>query len=615
MCNLRRWCRARDSSEKGSEGQQPDRGNMAIWARRARSSSKLVNPVVFRLGPVTCAARKALSGFYLSLDKRKSSARAPRSHAGRMVRAISLVSPMRPLCLAAAVVLGAAPAAWADVALMAGQRAVPLRGDFNSVPVLHSNQPEEVVGPGILVSTAKGSAKAETGEVLRNAEYTFNGDFGIHAHHKYYPKDKARLGTARSRGTLTIAAIAINPGNEDVELILDRGSVKNSFQAPYKANGLMGVKPQGHRPWNAGPGDATSVQMLRGNLDRELPERVIIPARSRIVLFTTKLPARGIANALVKGKSSGPFQMAVVAAEDPRTDSDLLAVLDAGRLADGRVYLDKVDKIVRREVFSRVAGVAIGDRYQANVVHDLRHFPLHVPLTTTNRHHFGTGENQVNTLASRMRDSSLDNVGTYGVRYDIDLDLVGDGMHRLMLSHPTFSGKQFTAFRGTIGISEGESYEEVHVGMRSGQSLELKSLQLRPDQSRKVRVSLVYPADATPGHLLSVVPDRQLASLRQKETLMETARQTAASLPMDVTPPPQPGEPQLKKNPLEVLHKTAGSGEQGQPVTAVAPEPTAPPAVDPSAPPVLPQGNWPPGAPAMVDPTRTVKLMRNWLAR
>ena len=78
------------------------------------------------------------------------------------------MSPMRTLCLAAAaVVLGAAPAAWADVALMAGQRAIPLKGQFNAVPVLHSNQPEEVVGPGILVSTASGSAKAETGEVLR----------------------------------------------------------------------------------------------------------------------------------------------------------------------------------------------------------------------------------------------------------------------------------------------------------------------------------------------------------------------------------------------------------------------------------------------------------------
>lgn len=533
-----------------------------------------------------------------------------------MVRAVSLVSPMRPLCLAAAaVVLGAAPAAWADVALMAGQRAIPLKGQFNAVPVLHSNQPEEVVGPGILVSTAPGSAKAETGEVLRNAEYTFNGDFGIHAHHKYYPKDRARLGSARQRGTLTIAAIAINPGNEDVELSLDRGSVQNSFQAPYKANGLMGVKAQGHRPWNAGPGDATSVQMLRGNLDRDLPERVVIPAKSRIVLFSTTLPARGIANALIKGRSSGPFQMAVVAAEDPRTDSDLMAVLDSNKLADGRVYLDKVEKIVRREVFSRVAGVAIGDRFQANVVHDLRHFPLHVPLTTTSRHHFGTGENQVNRLASRMRDSSLDNVGTYGVRYDIDLDLKGEGMHRLMLSHPTFAGKQFTAFRGTIGISVGDAYEEVHVGMRSGQSLELKTLHLDAERPRKVRVSLVYPADATPGHLLSVVPDSQVASLRQKESLMETARQTAAAAPMAVTAPPAPGEAQLKTNPVGALQKTAPQVDKEQPVTALAGEPPAPPALEPSAPPVLPQGAWPPGAPAMVDPTRTIKLMRNWLTR
>mgnify|MGYP003341858312 CR=1 FL=1 len=35
------------------------------------------------------------------------------------------------------------------VALMEGQRAVPLRGRFNTVPVLHSNQPEEVEGPEI----------------------------------------------------------------------------------------------------------------------------------------------------------------------------------------------------------------------------------------------------------------------------------------------------------------------------------------------------------------------------------------------------------------------------------------------------------------------------------
>ena len=46
------------------------------------------------------------------------------------------------------------------VALMAGQRARALNGRFNNVPVLHSNQPEIVTGPGILVDTAKGAAIA-----------------------------------------------------------------------------------------------------------------------------------------------------------------------------------------------------------------------------------------------------------------------------------------------------------------------------------------------------------------------------------------------------------------------------------------------------------------------
>jgi hypothetical protein len=39
-----------------------------------------------------------------------------------------------------------------------------------------------------------------------------------------------------------------------------------------------------------------------------------------------------------------------------------------------------------------------------------------------------------------------------------------------------------------------------------------------------VKVSLVYPADATPGHLLSVVPDQQLAQLRQREELLAAAQ-------------------------------------------------------------------------------------------
>jgi len=102
---------------------------------------------------------------------------------------------MRPLMLAlVGTVLVAPIPAQAYVALMAEQQAKPLQGQFNSIPVLHSNQPEEVLGPGILVTTTPGSGiSAETQEPLENATYTFNGEFGLHVHHKYNPQDRSRI--------------------------------------------------------------------------------------------------------------------------------------------------------------------------------------------------------------------------------------------------------------------------------------------------------------------------------------------------------------------------------------------------------------------------------------
>ncbi|MEB3184666.1 MAG: DUF3370 family protein [Cyanobacteriota bacterium] len=430
--------------------------------------------------------------------------------------------------------------AFAFVALMAGQSARPLNGVFNNVPVLHSNQPEEVEGPGILISTVPGVAyAAETGQPLANAAFTFNGDFGVHLHHKYFPPYRGRIRAGQRRTELTIALILINPGTKPVAIRFESGAVRNSFEAPYLGNAKIGVRPLGPRPWNTGPGDATAVQLLRGQLDRRLQNEVVIPPRNRVVLFSTEIPALGIANALLKGRSSGPFQMAVVAASNPGSDGDLLAVLDQGRLAPGRVYLSRIEDINSRRVFSRVGGVALGDAYQAALTHDLSsQGPLHVPLTSTNRHHFGTREVQVNPLASRMVDSSLDNVGTYGLRFDVDLDLRGSGPHQLVLSHPTpIGGKPFIAFRGSLQVRTVDGLQEMHVGMRSGQSVALTTLNLQGGVSNPVRVSLVYPADATPGHLLSVVPDSQLARLRDQERQLEVARAAAAA--RRPTPSPQ----------------------------------------------------------------------------
>ena len=472
--------------------------------------------------------------------------------------------------LLATLALGANPAQ-AYVALMAGQQARPLVGTFNTVPVLHSNQPEEVQGAGILVSTMEGqSYSTEINQFLYNATYTFKGEFGLHIHHKYYPIGSAWNGPGGRRHELTLAAIMVNPSDQTVTVQLDQGSVRNSFEAPYLPNNLMGVKPLGPRPWNTGPGDATAIAMLRGKLDNNLPDRIVIPPRGRTVLFQTQLPSNGIANGLLRGRSDGPIQVAVVAVREPRNDNDVFAVLDGGKLAPGRTYLRRLRDIEAGYVFSRVAGVAIGDAYQASLNYDLNDGPLHVPLTSTVRHNFGTGEIQVNPLASRMVDSSINNVGTYGVRFDINLNLKGQGPYELVLSHPSPNGRAFTAFRGSIGITTDSGYREVHVGLRSGQSLSLAALELNPGQNNRVRVSLVYPADATPGHLLSVVPSSQLARVQEQLKLLAIAQS-------------RPGRPAARPNqlPLPVLELNAIATDNPNPLglDTIAPAPSPKPRV------------------------------------
>jgi hypothetical protein len=270
-------------------------------------------------------------------------------------------------------------------------------------------------------------------------------------------------------------------------------------------------------------------------------------------------------------------------------------------------------------VFSRVAGVALGDEYKASIQHDLTQGSLHVPLTSTRKHHFGTRDIQVNQLSTRMLDSAVNNVGTYGVRFDVDLNLAGEGAHELVLSHPVASGRsQFTAFRGSIGIKTDEGYREVHVGMRSGQSLSIADLDLKPGTNNPVTVSVVYPADATPGHLLSVVPVTQLAMLRQRQQMLESARRAQAEaksrkVKPDVAPPALNAQPIPDVRPAVPVTKPTL-----KPVTTAAPPP--PPLI------VAPRGGTNTMPPAMIMPSRVnttleqryrdaIRAQQEWLRR
>ena len=124
------------------------------------------------------------------------------------------------------------------------------------------------------------------------------------------------------------------------------------------------------------------------------------------------------------------------------------------------------------------------------------------------------------------------------------------------MSHPVVSGKKpFTAFRGSMQIEHQNSLKEIHVGLRSGESLALTDINLLECQDSPVKVTLVYPADATPGHLLSVVPVDQLALLHQRQRQQRTAQQNSTIIKTKVVVPnsnPPPPELQQKVPPKPV---------------------------------------------------------------
>ena len=124
------------------------------------------------------------------------------------------------------------------------------------------------------------------------------------------------------------------------------------------------------------------------------------------------------------------------------------------------------------------------------------------------------------------------------------------------MSHPVVSGKKpFTAFRGSMQIEQQNSLKEIHVGLRSGESLALTDINLLQGQDSPVKVTLVYPADATPGHLLSVVPVNQLALLHQRQRQQRTAQQNRTITKTEVVvpkSPPPPPELQQKVPPKPV---------------------------------------------------------------
>jgi len=162
-------------------------------------------------------------------------------------------------------------------------------------------------------------------------------------------------------------------------------------------------------------------------------------------------------------------------------------------------------------------------------------------------------------------------------------------------------------------VQSREGTREYHVVLRSGQSLPITSLNLEPGVDNPIRVVMVYPADATPGHLLSVVPSSQLARIQEQDRQRELARaeaerqaraqasQRAKGKGKAVKPAPQQSPPPL---PAVEADETLADLLLQQPEPPVAPPPMAPALMPPAVfPPAVGPAVMPPASqnPSLVD--------------
>lgn len=258
------------------------------------------------------------------------------------------------------------------------------------------------------------------------------------------------------------------------------------------------------------------------------------------------IPSNG-RTAMMYLTSSGPVHVASLAKYADRTFSgdekvptlsDWIRILKQGRLAGPRDIPPSNPDTHRagRFYYGRVAGVAKGSSWDATLTDRPEAQVLTIPtpgsafsyvISSVDRNTFGTGQIQSAPMVARYPDTAFRSHGNYGVRYSLDLPLynntgssqtVSIKLQTPMQDDSLVAGLRFRRppenrifFRGTVrlrfrnqmGI---EQTHYVHLVQRRGQEGEpLLRLTLPPETRRDLEVDLIYPADATPPQVLTIL--------------------------------------------------------------------------------------------------------------
>ncbi|MBD2692522.1 DUF3370 family protein [Anabaena catenula] len=408
-------------------------------------------------------------------------------------------------------------------------RALP--GKLDSIPTFNSNSPELVDTDGILLSTFSPVGKKSQEAHLN---YPFQGRFDVFSHHI------VRAETTSQNRTVYQGIIVYNPGNEAVNLEVLQGASYLSREAPFI--NLPDIVDNAQGTVYAGPGSRTMSDVLRGVKQEIFPVKLVIkPGESQILAslpISVQAPSSNGRTVMMRLSSNKPIFMANLAKRSDRSPSlaEWLQLLDTGSLAGKRDPIPTpLDPPREPTVFSRVAGVSQGTKWEANITDNANVANLTLPqqgkavsypLGTVHLITLSTGQIQSASMLKRYPDTAYFAHSNYGVEYNLTLPLYNSssqartvavsiqtpvkdegGTDRLLFLKPQV---EQIFFRGTVRVrytddNGGEKTRYLHLVQRRGQPGEtLVRLRLAGGEKRQVQVDFLYPPDSTPPQVLTV---------------------------------------------------------------------------------------------------------------
>jgi hypothetical protein len=438
--------------------------------------------------------------------------------------------------------LAATPPTTTPSTMVRPQTVAPLSGALDGVLVVNDNNPELITAPGILLSTFPATGRPEPGAHLNVA---LNGRFDLFSHHVYAGKPESL------DSTLWLAVLAQPRGTAPVTLRLLAGSTALSQatdrvqpSAPFLP--LPALLPQDGSTFS-GPGSRVATELLNRHRSPLLPDQWQLPPNQATTLVVLPLPVKGL-DPLLNGRnlqlrlvSSGPVSVATLAAfgtgDQPPTPESWAPMLNGPLSPKEHTPTPRGSK--GQLIYSRVSGVQVGSIWRTSLTDPGKRWlsasraPISWPISSLERGSLGSGQVQTAELQALYPGTAWAAHGNYGVEYDLSIPLLNDSKAPLQLqlalesplkSDQPLGGLRFNTtpakavmFRGTVevsGLDDGTGKpmgrRGFHLIQRAGQQgPALGTVSLAPGAQRQLQVRLIYPADATPPQVLSLLPVKQ----------------------------------------------------------------------------------------------------------